>query len=283
MNFFVDRYIGLADFSATIERLTSFEDAFARALADETKPPHVVTASRRRRRPWIAERRRARPARRSQARSCRRPGAGPAGIDACSSDPRASASRRSFRAIAGLWPFGSGEIHQPAYAKLMLLPQRPYIPIGPLARGARLSGGKHRIFPTRSCARRWSRSAFRRSRSPRRQRQLADAAVGRRAAAARGRARAAGRAGLAVPRRINRLARREERGQSLSRDHRNAAAHDDRLDRPSVDANAVPQAPHRSSSPTKTGPATVSGAEPATRRDERLRATGRAAARRAVP
>ena len=37
-----------------------------------------------------------------------------------------------FRAIAGLWPYGSGEIRQPAYAKLMLLPQRPYIPIGPL-------------------------------------------------------------------------------------------------------------------------------------------------------
>ena len=31
-----------------------------------------------------------------------------------------------------MWPFGSGEILQPAYAKLMLLPQRPYIPIGPL-------------------------------------------------------------------------------------------------------------------------------------------------------
>ncbi len=37
-----------------------------------------------------------------------------------------------FRAIAGLWPYGAGEILQPAYAKLMLLPQRPYIPIGPL-------------------------------------------------------------------------------------------------------------------------------------------------------
>ena len=37
-----------------------------------------------------------------------------------------------FRAISGLWPFGSGEIQQPAYAKLMLLPQRPYIPIGRL-------------------------------------------------------------------------------------------------------------------------------------------------------
>ena len=31
-----------------------------------------------------------------------------------------------------MWPFGSGDIQQPAYAKLMLLPQRPYIPIGPL-------------------------------------------------------------------------------------------------------------------------------------------------------
>ena len=29
MNFFVDSYIGLADFSATIARLTSFDDAFA--------------------------------------------------------------------------------------------------------------------------------------------------------------------------------------------------------------------------------------------------------------
>jgi len=37
-----------------------------------------------------------------------------------------------FRAIAGLWPFGKGTIEQPAYARLMLLPQRPYIPIGPL-------------------------------------------------------------------------------------------------------------------------------------------------------
>ena len=37
-----------------------------------------------------------------------------------------------FRAIAGIWPFGKGEILSPPYAKLMLLPQRPYIPIGPL-------------------------------------------------------------------------------------------------------------------------------------------------------
>ena len=46
--------------------------------------------------------------------------------------PSGSGKSTLFRAIAGLWPFGSGEILQPAYAKLMLLPQRPYLPIGPL-------------------------------------------------------------------------------------------------------------------------------------------------------
>jgi vitamin B12/bleomycin/antimicrobial peptide transport system ATP-binding/permease protein len=37
-----------------------------------------------------------------------------------------------FRAIAGIWPFGKGEISIPKGAAVMLLPQRPYIPIGSL-------------------------------------------------------------------------------------------------------------------------------------------------------
>jgi putative ATP-binding cassette transporter len=40
------------------------------------------------------------------------------------------------RAIAGLWPWGSGTIEVQKGAKLMLLPQRPYIPIGTLRRAA---------------------------------------------------------------------------------------------------------------------------------------------------
>ena len=130
MNFFVDRYIGLADFSSAIARLTTFEDSFDRALADEKKQPRL-TAS---------------------------PGSGPnlalPDVDLALPDgrklahiadlvliPQESAlfvgpsgvgKSTLFRAISGLWPFGSGEIEQPAYAKLMLLPQRPYIPIGPL-------------------------------------------------------------------------------------------------------------------------------------------------------
>jgi vitamin B12/bleomycin/antimicrobial peptide transport system ATP-binding/permease protein len=40
------------------------------------------------------------------------------------------------RAIAGLWPWGAGTIEVKKDAKLMLLPQRPYIPIGTLRRAA---------------------------------------------------------------------------------------------------------------------------------------------------
>jgi putative ATP-binding cassette transporter len=38
------------------------------------------------------------------------------------------------RAIAGLWPWGGGEILFQHHAKLFLLPQRPYIPVGSLRR-----------------------------------------------------------------------------------------------------------------------------------------------------
>jgi putative ATP-binding cassette transporter len=40
------------------------------------------------------------------------------------------------RAIAGLWPWGEGEISISKGAKLFLMPQKPYIPLGPLRRGA---------------------------------------------------------------------------------------------------------------------------------------------------
>jgi vitamin B12/bleomycin/antimicrobial peptide transport system ATP-binding/permease protein len=40
------------------------------------------------------------------------------------------------RAIAGLWPWGGGRIEVQKGAKLMLLPQRPYVPIGTLRRAA---------------------------------------------------------------------------------------------------------------------------------------------------
>jgi putative ATP-binding cassette transporter len=40
-----------------------------------------------------------------------------------------------FRALGGVWPFGSGRIRVPKGANLLVLPQNPYLPLGTL-RGA---------------------------------------------------------------------------------------------------------------------------------------------------
>ncbi|HLG48447.1 MAG TPA: ABC transporter ATP-binding protein/permease [Reyranella sp.] len=46
----------------------------------------------------------------------------------------ASGSGKStlFRALAGIWPFGRGHVSIPAGARVLFLPQKPYIPIGTL-------------------------------------------------------------------------------------------------------------------------------------------------------
>ena len=46
--------------------------------------------------------------------------------------PSGSGKSTLFRAIAGIWPFGTGTIAIPAKASLMMLPQRPYFPVGSL-------------------------------------------------------------------------------------------------------------------------------------------------------
>jgi putative ATP-binding cassette transporter len=46
--------------------------------------------------------------------------------------PSGAGKSTLFRAIAGVWPFGNGSIAIPAEATLMMLPQRPYFPVGSL-------------------------------------------------------------------------------------------------------------------------------------------------------
>ncbi|MBE7202218.1 MAG: ABC transporter ATP-binding protein/permease, partial [Parafilimonas terrae] len=46
--------------------------------------------------------------------------------------PSGSGKSTLFRAIAGVWPFGRGRLDVPAGQSALLLPQRPYIPLGTL-------------------------------------------------------------------------------------------------------------------------------------------------------
>ncbi len=47
--------------------------------------------------------------------------------------PSGAGKSTLFRAITGIWPFGSGRVRVPDDAKIMLLPQRPYFPVATLA------------------------------------------------------------------------------------------------------------------------------------------------------
>jgi putative ATP-binding cassette transporter len=55
-----------------------------------------------------------------------------------------------FRAIAGLWPWGAGEIRIPARSGMMFMPQRPYLPLGTL----------HAVVAYPAPARRFSQAAL---------------------------------------------------------------------------------------------------------------------------
>ena len=46
--------------------------------------------------------------------------------------PSGAGKSTLFRALSGIWPFGAGAVSIPAAGKMVLLPQKPYLPIGPL-------------------------------------------------------------------------------------------------------------------------------------------------------
>jgi len=131
LSVFVNLYRNLAEWRAVIERLAGFDASVATARAIAVTPPAITIAP-------------------SQGASVsfkdlavRLPNGVPLvnasdisiglGDRVLVSGPSGSGKSTLFRALAGVWPFGAGTIMIPKNAKLMMLPQRPYFPIAPLA------------------------------------------------------------------------------------------------------------------------------------------------------
>ncbi len=131
LSFFVDTYRRLAEWRAVIERLEGFDRSVAAARAVAEAPPIVELA------PNEAN------AVRFDELAVRLPNGVPLvsanevtigpGEHVLVSGPSGAGKSTLFRALAGVWPFGHGTIRLPKDAKVMILPQRPYFPIAPLA------------------------------------------------------------------------------------------------------------------------------------------------------
>jgi vitamin B12/bleomycin/antimicrobial peptide transport system ATP-binding/permease protein len=59
--------------------------------------------------------------------------------------PSGSGKSTLFRAIAGIWPWGSGEITLPDRSRMMFMPQRPYLPLGSLRAALTYPAGVHKF------------------------------------------------------------------------------------------------------------------------------------------
>jgi putative ATP-binding cassette transporter len=131
LSYFITTYRNIAEWSAIIARLQGFEDAIAAGRAAAVTPPSILLMPR------------GAGAFALDRLEVRLPDsepivaadhiAFPAGERVLVTGPSGSGKSTLFRAIAGIWPFGSGRVMVPEGAKVMLVPQRPYFPLATLA------------------------------------------------------------------------------------------------------------------------------------------------------
>jgi putative ATP-binding cassette transporter len=131
LSIFVTIYRSLAEWRAIVARLDGFESAIASAARLEKSSDSIgVVASKGSQaidlRQLTLRLPNGTPLLSAEALSLR------SGERTLLTGPSGSGKSTLFRAIAGIWPFGSGSIDIPADASLMMLPQRPYFPIGSL-------------------------------------------------------------------------------------------------------------------------------------------------------
>jgi putative ATP-binding cassette transporter len=132
LSFFITTYRTLAEWQAVVARLDGFEAGItaAKALAESPDSIRIVAdadASAIRLDELLLKLPNGRPLIETSGFRLR------SGERTLVTGPSGSGKSTLFRAIAGIWPFGKGDISIPRGASLMMLPQRPYFPVGALA------------------------------------------------------------------------------------------------------------------------------------------------------
>ena len=132
LSYFINIYIELAEYRSVIARLTGFEDAIAAGRAAAVTPPAIEVVPRGDGAVFAADRLNVRLPDGEPIIAAEHV-AFPPGERVLITGPSGAGKSTLFRAIAGIWPFGSGRVTVPEGAKVMLLPQRPYFPVAMLS------------------------------------------------------------------------------------------------------------------------------------------------------
>jgi putative ATP-binding cassette transporter len=130
LTFFVTYYVSLADFKSVLDRLTSFDAALERAHAYGTGLHPSGSVMNAGKNLDLAAFTLALPDGRVIVQSSDLQFEEKQSV--LLTGPSGSGKSTLFRAISGIWPFGEGTITLPAGSRVMLLPQKPYLPIGTL-------------------------------------------------------------------------------------------------------------------------------------------------------
>jgi vitamin B12/bleomycin/antimicrobial peptide transport system ATP-binding/permease protein len=130
LTFFVNYYTYLAAFKSVVDRLNSFDAAIDEAQAlSHAGPAHVAIADGARGIAfddvdlYLPGGRRIVETKHLEMAQ---------GESVAISGPSGSGKSTLFRAISGIWPYGEGRIRSPAGIHAMVVPPKPYIPIGTL-------------------------------------------------------------------------------------------------------------------------------------------------------
>ncbi|MEA2841312.1 MAG: vitamin B12/bleomycin/antimicrobial peptide transport system ATP-binding/permease protein [Methylobacteriaceae bacterium] len=134
LTFFVTYYTSLAGFKSVLDRLTLFDAAIGRAQTLGERPPKIELEPSTNRDVNLEHVTLGLPDGRRIVEDASL--AFHAGEPTLVAGPSGSGKSTLFRGISGIWPFGEGHISLPAEARIMLLPQKPYIPIGTLRNAA---------------------------------------------------------------------------------------------------------------------------------------------------
>jgi putative ATP-binding cassette transporter len=131
LSYFITSYRNIAEWTAIIERLSGFEAAIAAGRRAAIAPPAIEIVPRGGE-AFAVDRLDVRLPSGKPVIAADHIGF-PAGERILITGPSGAGKSTLFRAIAGIWPFGSGRVFVPKGAKVMLLPQRPYFPLTTLA------------------------------------------------------------------------------------------------------------------------------------------------------